>query len=53
MTNESSELLPQKKIKLSDLRGKFKTGLSIEEIEKQLKELRDEWDRDFSDIRKQ
>jgi|GEM_PF-752354 len=36
-----------KKTKLSDLRGKLKTGLSIEEINKQLKSLRNEWERDI------
>jgi len=48
MTTITVELPSNKKIKKHDLRGRFKTGLSIEEIEQQLNDLRDEWDRDFS-----
>jgi len=36
-----------KKVKLSELRGSLKTGLTIEEIDVQLKTLRDEWEREL------
>ena len=36
------------KIKISQLRGTLKTGLTINEIDQQLKTLRNEWERDFS-----
>ncbi len=37
--------LPRKKGKFSKYRGILKTGLTIEEIDAQLKLLRDEWER--------
>jgi hypothetical protein len=32
---------------LSQYRGRIKTGLSISQIEQQLKDIRDEWERDI------
>ena len=36
------------KTKISQLRGTLKTGLTVDEIDIELKNLRDEWERDFS-----
>jgi hypothetical protein len=33
---------------MSALRGTLNWGVTIEEVESQLKNLRDEWERDFS-----
>jgi len=37
--------VPRKKGRFSKYRGILKTGLTIEEIDAQLKQLRDEWER--------
>ena len=37
----------KKKYKMSDLRGKTSSSMTNDEIGKQLKELRDEWQRNF------
>jgi len=36
-----------KKVKISDLKGKLTSSMSNEEIDAQLKELRGEWQRNF------
>ena len=36
------------KTKISQLRGTLNTGLTVDEIEIELKNLRNEWERDFS-----
>ena len=36
------------KIKISDLRGTLKTGLTVDEIDQEFKNMRNEWERDFS-----
>jgi len=41
----TSRATPRKKGKFKKYRGILKTGLSIEEIDAQLKALRDEWER--------
>jgi hypothetical protein len=40
--------LKKTKIKISQLRGTLKTGLTVDEIDTQLKTIRNEWERDFS-----
>jgi hypothetical protein len=37
----------KKKVKISDLRGKLATAMTNEEIDEQLKKMREEWQRDF------
>lgn len=36
------------KTKISDLRGTLKTGLTVDEIDQEFKNMRNEWERDFS-----
>ncbi len=40
--------VPRKKGKFSKYRGILKTGLTVEEIDTQLRQLRDEWERPIS-----
>ncbi len=35
-------------LKISQLRGTLKTGLTVDEIDHELKNLRNQWERDFS-----
>lgn len=44
--NKKVKKIPQ--LKISQLRGTLKTGLTVEEIDHELKNLRNEWERDFS-----
>lgn len=37
----------KKKVKISELRGKLTTKMTNEEIDKQLNDLRNEWQRNF------
>ena len=39
---------PPKKINITDLYGTLKLNMSVEEIDNQVKTMRDEWDREFS-----
>lgn len=43
-----SPAVPRKKGKFSKYRGILKTGLTVEEIDAQLRQLRDEWERPIS-----
>ena len=45
VTDRTTQKKPE--IRIADLKGKMNLGLSIEDIDKQLKSLRDEWERDI------
>ena len=36
------------KTKISHLRGQLRTGMTVSEIDRKFKNIRDEWERDFS-----
>ena len=45
---EETAKVEEKKVDYSKYYGTLKSGLSVDEIDKQLRELRSEWDRDPS-----